>query len=364
ELPTDWESEGFEPGELIIYFQNVSNILLDATILSINANVANVRINSIIASSGAPAVRVESSQYAFLQIQHNRPPAGVVVRDGEENAFTSALNSNTLFAAHPDRARVLSLSSTGVYTVPLPSWAAWPTSFPSFPRRVAQLVVGHFWPLQDSANLAATTPQALYPNRLFLLFGISESKFVRFALKTAQLNLYENNTPVPVGVALLGDNTSGWSASAAGSVATFVALHNRTAAHTSSANDVVELLQSQPAGTFAPIPPSPQAVGVGVFYSSTAGWGVRVSPPAPLATVSPLVIVRFATRHLPFTSKNELFVYPYDALTLRVSIDPSLQQILRVRCDIITLATNELIDSYTTDEARSLLHHHAHEAPP
>ncbi|RMF50963.1 MAG: hypothetical protein D6750_04295, partial [Bacteroidetes bacterium] len=91
EIPTDWESEGFEVGDMIIYFQNVSNILLDATILSINANVANVRINSIISSPGIPNIRVESSQYAFLQILHNRPPAGVVVRDGEENAFTSAL---------------------------------------------------------------------------------------------------------------------------------------------------------------------------------------------------------------------------------------------------------------------------------
>ncbi len=365
-LPADWQQEGFEVGGgLIIYVEQSPTAwgYYSATILALNNQTATVRVDAIIAQSMLPpALEREEDSIIFLQDFASADVAAIVVRDGEENAFSSALNTNSIFAPHPDRALILSSSTPGTFAVSTPLWAS--NAAITIQRRSVTLRVGHFWPLQDGANLAAQAPQSLYPNRLWLLFGSSEQHFVKIQLSTSQLNLYENNQPITQTVTVSGNNITGYTPSAPGAVAAFVALHNRTLAHQSAAADVQALLQSKPSGTFTFIPPSPQAVGVGVFYSPTAGWGVRVSPPSQLATPSPLVYVGFVTGSPPFASRNNGFVYPYDALTLRVSIDPSLQQILRVRCDIINLVTNELIDSYTTDEARSLLHYHAHNNPP
>lgn len=291
-LPADWQQEGFEMGGGLIIYVEQSPMAwgyYSATILALNNQTATVRVDAIIAQSmPPPALDREEDTIIFLQDFASADVAAIVVRDGEENAFSSALNTNSIFTPHPDRALILSSAVVGTFAVSTPLWAS--NAAITIQRRSVTLRIGHFWPLQDGANLAAQAPQGLYPNRLWLLFGSSEQHFIKIQLSTSQLNLYENNSVITQAVTIAGDNTAGYTPTAPGSAAAFVALHNRTLAHQSAAADVQALLQSKPSGTFTFIPPSPQAVAVGVYYSATAGWGARVSEAVAIVGVDEEVI--------------------------------------------------------------------------
>jgi len=363
-LPADWQQEGFEVGGALLIYVEQSNVALglyNATILALNGQTATVRVNNVVFQTiQLPALERDEDSIIFVQDFSAASTVGVVVRDGEENAFSSALNTNSLFAPHPNRAALLSSASAGTFDVSTPLWATVPSI--SINRQQAALRIGHFWPLQDSANLAAQAPQSLYPNRLWLLFGSSEQHFVKIQLSTSQLNLYENNHPITQTVTVSGNNTTGYTPSAPGAVAAFVALHNRTLAHQSAASDVQALLQSKPSGVFSFVPPAPQVVGVGVYYNAASGWGGKLSPAAPLAVTSPLVQVRFAQRFQPFTSSSNIYIRPYDAVPVEVEWDNTIGVVLDFRVELYDINANELIDAYSKDDARTLYHYKYDEA--
>lgn len=345
-LPTTWVSEGFELGTVTIFVSqsNSDYVFLSADIISINGNNAEVTINSVISSVGSTPIETEEDSICFLQDLTSRyQPSAMVVRDGEEGAFFSALNPNaSAFGANPDRAELVTWYSTGSFTPNLPYWAqqwGW-SSWPAVSLYDARFNPYHVWAIQDDYDLDAQQNQNdAFTNTLRLLFGIKPDFYTHYKLRTAHVNCREEGSPTGGAVALTGSNGN-WQVNITPPpggtlVASWIALTNAEAAHQGASQHAGQLVQQSPhyttlaytdTTTFVVVPPNPQAIAVAVFDFGGSQYGVRVSNRVSiLPPPSSLVKLEFADDD-PVAGERWVYrnPYPWDAVGARIVCDPSI----------------------------------------
>lgn len=324
-IPADWEQLGFRVGgglKVLVDNSTRSYIIMNATILSINAQEALIRIDSIYTQVLTTPLEEQEDTIAFVQDLSALPVAATLVRDGEEGAFMCPLSLQPPQTPNPNALPITPGGVVGTWYVQVP-W-----SVPAVPVSEKEVTIGiyHFLAVQTQADLQRFTPQtSVYTNTLYLLFGIDEKVFTKLKLRTSQINCWEDNTSLGLFPVTLSGVNGSWSVTVASgsytTLATYVALHNDSAAHTAALSSAAQLVQTGGSNTpFTFVPPNPRVVGVAVLeqagrFGAYVSNAVRLLTESSKYTLGAVVNTSDEPASLPYTTSP----HPWDAVLLIIS---------------------------------------------